>query len=94
MTTEVITGLIVVGSILGSGWGAHEYLQGRYATREAVELAGGKVDILLDARLELLIEQRAKLAEKKNKSSEDLRHLEYLNKQIDYLRAVQRGQVK
>ena len=85
--------LILFGAV-GAGWGAQTYLSGTYATRGELQLAGGKVDILFDARLEQLIEQRARLQAKKVKTPEDLRQIDYLNKQIDHARNVQSGKVK
>ena len=86
--------ILILFGAAGAGWGAQTYLQGTYATRGDLQLAGGKVDILFDARLEQLIEQRARLQTKKIKTPEDLRQIDYLNKQIDHARNVQSGKVK
>ena len=86
--------ILILGGAVGAGWGAQVYLQGTYATRESVQIAGGKADILMDARIEALIKQRDDVQRKPKKAAEDLRDLDYLEKQIDYLRKVQRGQIK
>ena len=86
--------LAIICAIVAVGWIAHEYMTVSYASKEEVQLAGGKADLLLDARMEALIRQRDDIKRKPKKSVDDLRDLDYLEKQLDYLRKVQRGQIK
>ena len=85
---------LVLAGIVGGGWEAHQYVQDNLATKDEVIIAGAKADLLLDARLEALIKQRDDIIRKPKKDARDVRDLDYLEKQIDYLRKVQKGQVK
>jgi hypothetical protein len=65
--------LIVLGSIVGVGWTAHEVIPTRTdlaEVHEAVIVAGSKADVALDRQMEALIAAIARLEAKPNKSPE------------------------
>ena len=96
MITKELIGIVFATTTAtgGAGWGAHEYLTSRFADKETVELAGAQVQFVLDQQIESIVSQIAVLEKKRNKSQEELNHLEYLRKRLEHVRAVQRGKAK
>jgi hypothetical protein len=91
LSKEIVAGFVAVAGVAGGGWGAHEYLNSEFASKEAVMLAGGKADFVLDQRIEALVAQIAFLEAKRNKTAEELNQLNHLRQQLDIARKVQRG---
>lgn len=94
--TKELAGIVVTAALGtgGAGWGAHEYLTSRFADKESVELAGAQVQFVLDEQIASLVSQIAVLERKRNKSPEEINHLDYLRKRLEHVRAVQRGKAK
>jgi hypothetical protein len=94
--TKELVGIVfaAAGATGGAGWGAHEYLTSTFADKESVELAGAQVQFVLDQQIESIVSQIAVLERKRNKSTEEINHLDYLRKRLEHVRAVQRGKAK
>lgn len=80
---------VVVGT-----WTVTQVADDRYASAKEFVIAAGQTNILWNAELAQLMKQRAELQAKKNKTAQDLKDIEYLNKQIEYMQAVQEGRIK
>lgn len=86
--------LIVLGSVVGAGWTAHELIPTRMdlaEVHEAVIVAASKADVALDRQMEALIAAIARLEAKPNKTPEDIAQLDYWRRQLENLRKVRSG---
>ena len=86
--------VILLGSIVGVGWTAHEIVPTRSdlsEIREFAVIAGSKADVALDRQMEALIAAIARLEAKPNKSPEDIAQLSYWRQQLQNLRKVRAG---
>jgi hypothetical protein len=86
--TAVIASML---GIAGGGWGAHEYLYSNFAPREAVLVAGGKADYLIQVQEESLVRQIAELERRPKITATERDHLNGLRKQLEEIRRVRRG---
>lgn len=85
-----LLGVLVTGLALG-GWGASEYLNSRFAAREAVLVAEAKADFVIDRQMEATINEIAFLERKRNPTNVELERLRYLRAQLDQMRKVRAG---
>ena len=81
----------VMLSTLGGGWYAHDYIDTHLATKEEVQLAGGKADFVLDQQMAALITQIAYLERKSSKTASERHQLDYLRQQLEHMRKVRSG---
>ena len=91
MTKELVAGVVALAGVAGGGWQANEYLHSTFASHEAVLVAGAKADYLMDQRMESIVAEIAWLERKKNKTTEELKQLDYLRDKLDRIRKVQKG---
>ena len=91
MTKELVAGAVALAGVAGGGWQANEYLHSTFASHEAVLVAGAKADYLMDQRMESIVAEIAWLERKKNKTTEELKQLDYLRDKLDRIRKVQKG---
>jgi len=47
MTKEIFAGILGLASVAGGGFGAHEWLESRYAKQDAVLVAGAQLNYVL-----------------------------------------------
>ena len=47
MTKEIVAGILGLASVAGGGFGAHEWLESRYAKQDAVLIAGAQVNFIM-----------------------------------------------
>jgi hypothetical protein len=86
-----LTAVMALVPLLAAGWGAHEYLSSAYASREEVQVAGGKVDYLIERREEGLVRQIAELERDPRLTPTQRNHLNSLRRQLEEVRRVRRG---
>jgi hypothetical protein len=79
------------GAVSGAGWGAHEYVDSKLASKEEVQIAGGKVDYLIERREEALVREISELERTKDLTPTQLEHLRSLRRQLEEVRRVRRG---
>jgi hypothetical protein len=93
MTEKLLMGLLgtLVAGLAFGGWHLNGYIATNLASKNEVRAVTAKADILMDQRIEALVGQIAFLERKSNKTLEELNQLEYLRKQLEIMRDVQRG---
>ena len=94
MTKEIVAGILGFASVAGGGFGAHEYLEAKYAKREAVLIAGGQATYVLDRQMQALLRDINRLEEKRNKTQDDRDTLKYLRETLKEMQEVRKGQKK
>jgi hypothetical protein len=85
-----ILGSVVVALAFG-GWATANFIHEELASKDAVVVAQVKADHALDLHLQSLMDQKARLQAKQRKSSEDVRQIDYLQREIDRLRQIRSG---
>ena len=86
-----------VAVVAGSAWGAAQYINNEHAklaTRDSIEVASAQLDFLYDKQIESLVAQITRLNLKRNKSTEELRHLDYLRQELDRLKQMRAAKRK
>jgi hypothetical protein len=78
-------------SVAGGGWGAHEYLFGTFAEKEPLQIAGAKVDFILDRQIASVAAEIGYLERKTHKTPSDLEQLRWLRHQLEQMRRVRQG---
>ena len=82
--------MLVTGLAFG-GWGASEYLNSRFAAREAVLVAEAKADFVIDRQMEAIINEIGYLERKKNPTPSEFERMRYLRDQLQQMRKVRAG---
>jgi len=88
MNLSVLSTILGIAGTLGGGG---YWIGTTFATAEAVQVATSKADYALDKHIESLTVQASRLADKKNKTPDDLDQLKYLRDEIKNLREIRRG---
>jgi len=93
MAKELLLGLlgVLVTGLAFGGWGASEYLNAKYAARDAVLVAEAKADFVLDRQMEAIINEIGHLERKKAHTPSELERMRYLRDQLKTMRDVRRG---
>lgn len=94
MTKEIVAGILGLASVAGGGFGAHEWLESRYAKQEAVLIAGGQAVYVLDRQMQALLRDINRLEEKRTKTQDDRDTLKYLRETLKEMQEVRKGEKK
>jgi hypothetical protein len=94
MTKEIVAGILGLASVAGGGFGAHEWLESRYAKQDAVLVAGAQASYVLDRQMQALLRDINRLEEKRNKTRDDRDTLKYLRETLKEMQEVRKGQKK
>jgi len=85
-----VLGSLAVALVVG-GWGAHVYVTETLASKDEVQVAGGKADYVLDRQMEATIKQIAYLERKGSLTPSEQAQLDYLRRQLQGMREVRAG---
>jgi len=94
VTKEIVAGILGLASVAGGGFGAHEWLESRYAKQGAVLVAAGQATYVLDRQMQALLRDINRLEEKKNKTRDDRDTLKYLRETLKEMQEVRKGKQK
>jgi hypothetical protein len=59
MTKEIVAGILGLASVAGGGFGAHEWLESRYAKQDAVLVAGAQVNYIMTRQESAIVREIA-----------------------------------
>ena len=94
MTKEIVAGILGIASVAGGGFGAHEWLESRYAKHGPVLVAATQVQYVLDRQMVALLRDINRLEQKRNKTQDDRDTLKYLRETLKEMQEVRKGQQK
>lgn len=91
-------GLGVLAAAVMFGWGAHEYTTTALASKEelsvakeAIKVAGTKVDFILDRQMASVYSELGFLERQPVKTQSDIDRIKYLREQIEEMKKVKAG---
>jgi len=91
VNSTLVSSVLAVLGVAGSGWGAHEYLTNTYADKPSVQVAQATAGFVLDRQMEAIISEIAFLERKPNLTPSEIERLRHLRDQLSTMRRVRSG---